>query len=63
MSYNRRYYLHRQVKKYGIQLIARYKTINVTAEQAESAQQNKYVAELSSKHSYSVQFINPLFTL
>lgn len=63
MGYNRKYYLHRQVRRKGIELIARYKTINVTAEQVQQVQENKYVAELSTKHSYSVQYINPIMTL
>ena len=63
MSYNRKYYLHRQVRKYGIKLITKSKTINIASEQSIQAQENKYVNELSNKYSYSVQYINPLFAL
>jgi len=65
MSYNRKYYLHQRVRKdgFGLTLGRTNKTIRVTPDQAVSLRSNKYIAELSSKYSYGVQFINPSFNL
>ena len=62
-TYRRKYYLHRQLKKHGfcLQLEAKNKTITVIPELADSASENKYVAELQKGFSYGVQFLNPIF--
>jgi len=63
MSYNRKYFLHSQVRKIGVQLLSREKTINVTESLAKLAQKNNSIAELRDKYNYSVQFINPMMTI
>ena len=65
MSYNRKYYLHQRVRKdgFGLSVGRTSKTIRVTPDQADRVRSNKYVAELSSKYSYVVQFINPSLNL
>ena len=65
MSYNRKYYLHQRVCKdgFGLTIGKSNKTIRVTPDQADRARSNKYIAELSSKYSYGVQFINPSLNL
>jgi len=65
MSYNRKYYLHQRVRKdgFGLAVGRTSKTIRVTPDQAGTVRNNKYVAELSSKYSYGVQFINPSLNL
>lgn len=61
-TYRRKYYLHRQVKKAGFGLVLehKHKTITIQEDQAQLAQQNKYVAELQNAFSYGVQFLNPM---
>ena len=63
MSYNRRYFLHSQVRRKGIELITKAKTINVNPGLSAIAQNNKAIAELRDKYNYSIQFINPMMTL
>lgn len=63
MSYNRKYYLHRQVRKKEIQLITKIKTIYVTSIQADLAHQNKPLSELRDKYNYSIQYLNPMMTI
>ncbi len=61
-TYKRKYYLHRQLKKqgFGLQLGNKNKTITVMPDLADSANGNKYVAELQNSFSYGVQFLNPI---
>ena len=61
-TYNRKYYLHRQLKKqgFGLHLGDKNKTITVMADLADSANENKYVTELQSRFNYGVQFLNPI---
>jgi hypothetical protein len=63
MSYNRRYYITRMVRKAGMQVITKARTINLRSDQTQEAKDTKYVAELSTKYNYAVQFINPMMTL
>ncbi|NQU54059.1 MAG: hypothetical protein HQ522_16140 [Bacteroidetes bacterium] len=61
-TYIRKYYLHRQVKKAGLQMQLEHchKTINVLPDQVTEAKENKYVIELQQKYNYGVQLINPM---
>ena len=61
-TYQRKYYLHRLLKKqgFGIQLRAKNKTITVIPELADLTSENKYVAELQNGFSYGVQFLYPI---
>ncbi|WP_299576626.1 hypothetical protein [uncultured Sunxiuqinia sp.] len=61
-TYQRKYYLHRRVKKAGfsLQLEQTHKTISVYPDEMDSARENKYVAELQAKHNYGVQILNPM---
>jgi hypothetical protein len=65
MGYERRYYLHRRVRKAGFSLRSGRgdKTINVLPGQATAAQNNRHLTELREKYSYAVQYINPIMTL
>ena len=61
-TYNRKYYLHRRIKKAGLKLvIAQQKTIVVASNKVNEVKGNKYVSELQNNHSYGVQILNPLF--
>ncbi len=61
-TYNRKYYLHRQVKKAGFCLMPGrvLKTIEVPQCEVERAAGNKYVAELRERYQYGCQIINPM---
>jgi len=61
-THRRKYYLHRQLKKQGftLQLGDKTKTINVLPEFVDSANRNKYLAELQNIYSYGVQYLNPM---
>lgn len=63
MSYNRRYYLHRRVRKAGMTLDTRAKQISITTDQARSAKNRMYIIELAEKYNYGVQFTNPILDL
>ncbi|MFZ4705488.1 MAG: hypothetical protein ACOYMF_05715 [Bacteroidales bacterium] len=63
MSYNRRYYLHRRVRKAGITLNTRGKLISLTPDRASSAKNMLYIYELAQKYNYGVQFTNPILDL
>jgi hypothetical protein len=63
MSYNRRYYLHKRIRKAGLTLNTREKLISAKAEQTEVAQIRKYITELSDKYNYGIQFTNPILDL
>lgn len=63
MSYNRRYYLHRRIRKAGLLLNTRTKQISISPEQAKIAKTKMYITELSEKHNYGVQFTNPILDL
>lgn len=58
-TYNRKYYLHRQVKKAGLNLKLEkcHKTIQVPPGEIPTAKENKYISELRDKYSYGVQTI------
>lgn len=62
-TYDRKYYLNKKTKDAGFhfKLDKTEKTILITQAETESAMSNKYIKELTSKHSYGVQYINPLF--
>lgn len=62
MSYIRKYYLHHRVRSAGFDLkITRgCKTIQIKADQADKAKENKYIAELRDAYSYGVQLLNPM---
>jgi len=63
MSYNRRYYLHRRIRKAGIILDTRKKLVSIRAEQTKPAKNRIYIIELSEKYNYSIQFTNPILDL
>lgn len=54
MKYNRKYYLHRQVKKFA-RLIAKRRTIYLSFAFSPSKMQQKYLSELSNTYGYAVQ--------
>lgn len=62
-TYDRKYFCNKSVKKrgYHLQLETTQKTILIRSDQVESAQKDRYIRELSEKHNYGVQIINPLF--
>lgn len=62
-TYNRKYYLHRQVKKAGcsLHLEETHKTIFLSQEDAKKLRNDKYLRELEQKHSYGIQITNPLW--
>lgn len=64
-TYNRKYYLHRMVKKqgYALELEQKHKTIIVKTDLVDAARENKYVTELQKKFSYGVQILNPMMQL
>lgn len=56
-TYNRKYYLIREVKKAGF-ILREHKnerTIKVVFNKQYEAKRNKYVQELRTKHQYGVQ--------
>jgi hypothetical protein len=61
-SYNRKYYLHRQVKKAGfrLKLETTLKIIEILPSGVERAAGNKYVAELRERYQYGCQILNPM---
>ena len=61
-TYNRKYFLNKKVKEHGFELVLEttQKTINVRQEDFEKAENDRYVKELSTKHNYGIQIINPL---
>lgn len=61
-TYDRKYYLHRRVKRDGfaLQLEHCHKTILVEQSRIEEARENNYVRELQSIYSYGIQLLNPL---
>lgn len=61
-KYNRKYYLHRQVKKAGfsLRLEATLKTIGIPSSGVDSAAGNKYVTELRDRYQYGCQILNPM---
>lgn len=63
-TYNRKYYLHRRVKKHGcsLQLEETHKTVTISQEDADRLKDDKYLNELRNKHQYGVQITNPLWT-
>jgi hypothetical protein len=65
MKYNRRYYLHRRLRRAGFRLSTNKvgKTIDVRADQRIQARDNRYIAELRDTHNYAVQYINPMMML
>ena len=60
--YNRKYYLHRQVKKAGfrLRLETSLKTIEIPSGSVESASGNRYIRELRDRYSYGCQILNPM---
>ena len=58
-TYNKKYYLHRQVKKAGLNLKLEtcHKTIQVPPGEIPTTKENKYISELRDKYSYGVQTI------
>lgn len=60
MSYTRRYYYHRMLRRDGFVLNTQKKTIEVKESQVITAGFNKYVCRLRDKYHYGVQFINPM---
>ena len=58
-TYDRKYYLHRQVKKAGFDLLLdeTHKTILVPPRLNIKAKTNRYVAELQKNHQYGVQYL------
>ncbi|GEM_PF-2126238 len=61
-TYSGKYYLHRQLKKqgFGLKLGNKNKTITVMPDFVDSANRNKYMAELQNIYSYGVQYLNPM---
>ena len=61
-SYNRKYYLHRQVRKAGLRLRLEttLKTIEIPSWGVDAAAGNKYVAELRDLYQYGCQILNPM---
>lgn len=61
-SYNRKYYLHRQVRKAGfrLRLGTALKTIEIPSGSVEGASCNRYVRELRDRYSYGCQILNPV---
>ena len=59
---NRKYYLHRQVKKAGfsLQLETTLKTIGIPSWGVDAAAGNKYVTELRDRYQYGCQILNPM---
>ncbi len=57
-TYDRKYYLNRQVKKAGfkLELEQTSKTISVSPEMTQHAQENKALKELSENYNYGVQY-------
>lgn len=62
-TYNRKYYLHRQIKKSGCRLLLTniQRTILIDPAKTEEIRHNKYVGELHNKYSYGVQLLNPMW--
>jgi len=62
-TYDRKYYLHKRTKDLGvnIELCRCEKTIEITTGQVEKVRNSKHITELTTKHSYGIQIINPLF--
>lgn len=62
-TYDRKYFCNKSVKDrgYKLKLETTQKTIFVTPDQVEAAKEDRYVRELSQKHNYGVQIVNPLF--
>ena len=56
-TYNRKYYLIRQIKKAGFELFEckNERTIKVPFHKHRVAKQNKHVQELRTKYQYGVQ--------
>lgn len=61
-SYNRKYYLHRQVKKAGfsLRLETTLKTIGIPSWGVDAAAANKYITELRDRYQYGCQILNPM---
>ena len=64
-GYNRRYYLHKKIRKAGYRLTITktVKMVSVTVDQVAAALQDKYLAELRNVHSYAVHYLNPMITI
>jgi hypothetical protein len=62
-TYNRKYYLHRRVKKSGckLKLEETHKTVTITPEDADRLKEDKYLNELMERHQYGVQITNPMW--
>ena len=63
MSYNRRYYLHKRIRKAGLTLNTKQKLVSLRPEQTQDRLTRKYIIELSEKYNYSIQFTNPILEL
>jgi hypothetical protein len=60
-TYNRKYFCNKSVKErgYRLKLETTEKTILVTPDQVATAQDDRYIRELSAKHNYGVQIVMP----
>ncbi len=56
-TYVRKYFLHRQIKKAGFQLVLEQttKSINIPYNLTDQAKENRYVHELQKDYNYGVQ--------
>lgn len=61
-TYNRKYYLIREIKKDGFNLVSkkRERIIYITPEMVDVAAKNKYLRELQQKHDFGIQLTNQI---
>ena len=61
-TYNRKYYLIREIKKAGFELVSRKceRIIYITPEMVEAASKNKYLRELQQKYDFGIQLTNQI---
>lgn len=61
-TYNRKYYLIREIKKDGFNLVSkkRERIIYIIPEMVDAAAKNKYLRELQQKHDFGIQLTNQI---
>lgn len=62
-TYQRKYFCNKMVKDHGfaLKLETTQKTILINQEDVAAAKKDRYIKELSTRHNYGVQILNPLF--